>query len=106
MPARLAHSGTVQPASGKRFFVGMLSARARGGDMESAGDDQMTLVDAIQSLAARVSRAAALLVPAAFALLDAHGAAAQDCQADADCGPGYVCQVGTAGACSEGACTP
>jgi hypothetical protein len=48
-------------------------------------------------------RGAALLV-GALSALSAASARAQECQADADCGPGYQCKVGTSVGCGGSTC--
>jgi hypothetical protein len=63
----------------------------------------MKLFDWIDAVNARYALA---LLPATVGLLHAGGAAAQECQADADCGAGYVCAVSQGGGCSQGPCTP
>src|SRR5690606_12153097 len=48
----------------------------------------------------------ALVLAAAAASLTANLAAAQECDVDADCGAGYVCEIHSFGSCTEYACEP
>lgn len=48
----------------------------------------------------------ALVVAAAAASLTANLAAAQECDVDADCGAGYVCEIHSSGGCTDFACEP